>query len=90
MELDDLIASITPEIYQRLLQAVELGKWSDGNVLTSTQKENSLQMIMLWQARYNHEAQHMSIGTDGQMVIKSKQKLQQQFTHPMLIKLKPQ
>ncbi len=27
MELYDLIAKITPEIYQRLLNAVELGKW---------------------------------------------------------------
>ncbi|WP_253904431.1 DUF1315 family protein, partial [Yersinia pestis] len=27
MELEDLISVMTPEIYQRLVQAVELGKW---------------------------------------------------------------
>ncbi|EIR06493.1 hypothetical protein YPPY06_2546, partial [Yersinia pestis PY-06] len=30
MELEDLISVMTPEIYQRLVQAVELGKWPDG------------------------------------------------------------
>ncbi|EGY29953.1 hypothetical protein Rin_00000490 [Candidatus Regiella insecticola 5.15] len=79
MELYDLIAKITPEIYQRLLNAVELGKWPDGIALTPAQKENSLQIVMLWQARHNTEAPHMSIGTDGQIVMKSKQELIQQF-----------
>ncbi|EQB9723724.1 DUF1315 family protein, partial [Yersinia enterocolitica] len=27
MELEDLISVMTPEIYQRLMLAVELGKW---------------------------------------------------------------
>ncbi|EIT05697.1 hypothetical protein YPPY91_2594, partial [Yersinia pestis PY-91] len=53
MELEDLISVMTPEIYQRLVQAVELGKWPDGVALTSEQKENSLQMVMLWQGRHN-------------------------------------
>ncbi|ANI29141.1 transcriptional regulator [Yersinia entomophaga] len=90
MELDDLIASMTPEIYQRLSQAVELGKWPDGVALTAEQKENSLQMVMLWQARHNTDAQHMSIGTDGQIVMKSKQELKQQFAKQPLIKIKAQ
>ncbi|CNE56278.1 DUF1315 family protein [Yersinia nurmii] len=90
MELDDLIASMTPEIYQRLSQAVELGKWPDGVALTPEQKENSLQMVMLWQARHNTDAQHMSIGTDGQIVMKSKQELKQQFAKQPLIKIKAQ
>ncbi|WP_032487241.1 DUF1315 family protein, partial [Yersinia pestis] len=38
MELEDLISVMTPEIYQRLVQAVELGKWPDGVALTSEQK----------------------------------------------------
>ncbi|EEP97374.1 hypothetical protein yaldo0001_16680 [Yersinia aldovae ATCC 35236] len=90
MELEDLISVMTPEIYQRLMQAVELGKWPDGVVLTPEQKENSLQMVMLWQARHNKDAQHMSIGTDGQIVMKTKQELKQQFSQPMLAKLKPE
>lgn len=68
MDVKDLIAAMTPEIYQRLVQAVELGKWPDGVALTPEQKENSLQAVMLWQSMNNVDPQHMSIGTDGQIV----------------------
>ncbi|MDU6412631.1 MAG: DUF1315 family protein [Yersiniaceae bacterium] len=91
MEIDELIAVMTPEIYQRLVQAVELGKWPDGVALTEAQKAHSLQAVMLYQARHNHDAQHMTINTQGQMVMKSKQELKQEFgiTSP-LVTLKPQ
>lgn len=90
MEVKDLIAAMTPEIYQRLVQAVELGKWPDGVALTPEQKEHSLQAVMLWQSMNNVDPQHMSIGTDGQIVMKSKQELKQQFVAEPLVKLKPQ
>ncbi len=90
MDVKDLIAAMTPEIYQRLVQAVELGKWPDGVALTTEQKENSLQAVMLWQSMNNVDPQHMSIGTDGQIVMKSKQELKQQFVAEPLVKLKPQ
>ncbi|CAI0779673.1 Protein of uncharacterised function (DUF1315) [Serratia marcescens] len=90
MDVKDLIAAMTPEIYQRLVQAVELGKWPDGVALTPEQKENSLQVVMLWQSMNNVDPQHMSIGTDGQIVMKSKQELKQQFVAEPLVKLKPQ
>lgn len=79
MNLDQIVNSMTPEIYQRLVTAVELGKWPDGVVLTPEQKENSLQLVMLWQARNNTQAQHMTIDTNGQMVMKSKQQLKEDF-----------
>ncbi|HAT4515967.1 TPA: DUF1315 family protein [Serratia marcescens] len=90
MDVKDLIAAMTPEIYQRLVQAVELGKWPDGVALTPEQKENSLQAVMLWQSMNNVDPQHMSIGIDGQIVMKSKQELKQQFVAEPLVKLKPQ
>ncbi|WP_413503844.1 YeaC family protein [Serratia grimesii] len=90
MDVKDLIAAMTPEIYQRLVLAVELGKWPDGVALTLEQKENSLQAVMLWQSLHNTDPQHMSIGTDGQIVMKSKQELKQQFIAEPLVKLKPQ
>lgn len=39
MNLDDIINSMMPEVYQRLSTAVELGKWPDGVALTEEQKE---------------------------------------------------
>jgi len=79
MDLDQVINSMTPEIYQRLVTAVELGKWPDGVALTPEQKENSLQLVMLWQAKNNTQAQHMTIDTQGQMVMKTKQQLKEEF-----------
>ena len=79
MNLDEMIDSMTPEVYQRLSTAVELGKWPDGIALTPEQKENSMQLVMLWQARHNTDAQHMTIDTNGQRVMKSKQQLKEDF-----------
>jgi len=79
MNIEQMIDNMTPEIYQRLVTAVELGKWPDGVALTDEQKENSLQLVMLWQSRHNDDAQHMTIDTQGQMVMKSKQQLKEDF-----------
>lgn len=79
MNIDEMLASMTPEVYQRLMTAVELGKWPDGVALTPDQKENSLQLVMMWQTRHNTAPQHMTIGTDGNIVTKSKQQLKAEF-----------
>jgi len=79
MNIDELMSGMTEEVYQRLVTAVELGKWPDGVALTPAQKENSLQLVMLWQARHNTDAQHMTIDTQGQMVMKSKRELKEEF-----------
>ncbi|WP_337015487.1 YeaC family protein [Leclercia sp. AS011] len=79
MNIEEMINGMTPEVYQRLVTAVELGKWADGVALTAGQKENCLQLVMLWQARNNTNAQHMTIDTQGQMVMKSKQQLKEDF-----------
>ena len=79
MEIAQIVENMTEDVYQRLATAVELGKWPDGVALTPAQKENCLQLVMLWQARYNTDAQHMTIDTQGQMVMKSKQQLKEDF-----------
>ena len=79
MQLDDLIDAMTPAIYQRLVTAVELGKWPDGVALSTEQRANCLQMVMLWQSRHNQQAEHMTVGIGGEIVVKSKQALKQQF-----------
>jgi len=79
MNIEEMIKGMTPDVYQRLVPAVELGKWADGVALTPEQKANCLQLVMLWQARNNTDAQHMTIDTQGQMVMKSKQQLKEDF-----------
>jgi len=44
-----MIENITPEIYESLKLAVEIGKWSDGRKLTTEQRELSLQAVIAWE-----------------------------------------
>lgn len=47
----EAIENITPEIYQNLKLAVEIGKWPDGRKLTQEQKELSLQAVIAWELK---------------------------------------
>ncbi len=38
MSIEQIIDNMTPDVYQRLMTAVELGKWPDGVALTAEQK----------------------------------------------------
>ncbi|WP_210514529.1 YeaC family protein [Pantoea ananatis] len=78
-QLEAMLEALTPEIYERLVVAVETGKWPDGVALTQQQRDNSLQLVMMWQARHNDAPQHMTIGKDGEMVTKSKRQLREEF-----------
>lgn len=52
MDYLQLIDSLTPQTYQRLAQAVELGRWPDGSLLTATQRAHALQAIIAWGERH--------------------------------------
>lgn len=78
-QIENMINKITPEIYEKLVTAVEIGKWADGVPLTDAQKRDTLQLVMLWQAKNNNEAEHMSINTRGEIVIETKQEMLKKF-----------
>ncbi|CAJ1789997.1 YeaC family protein [Aeromonas veronii] len=73
------IRQMPQEVYERLKTAVELGKWSDGKPLTDEQKATSLQAVMAWQAMHIDNPEHMNIGRDGEIVMKSKSELKRQY-----------
>lgn len=78
-QLDAMLDAMTPEVYARLSTAVETGKWPDGVALTQAQRDNCMQLVMLYQARHNDAPQHMTIGKGGEMVTKSKRELKEDF-----------
>ncbi len=47
-----MIETMTPEIYQNLRRAVELGKWPDGRAVTPEQRESALQAVIAWGKRH--------------------------------------
>lgn len=49
MDLQQLLNAITPDIYQNLKRAVELGKWPDGNRLTAEQRELCMQAMIAYE-----------------------------------------
>ncbi|MGL5286747.1 hypothetical protein SAMN05880558_10318 [Aeromonas sp. RU39B] len=79
MSFQQVIATMPEEVYQRLRTAVELGKWPDGKALSEEQKATSLQAVMAWQALHLDNPEHMNIGADGNIVMKSKTELKRLF-----------
>jgi uncharacterized protein YeaC (DUF1315 family) len=55
----ETIENITPEIYQSLKLAVEIGKWADGRKLTQEQKELCLQALIAWEVQNLPEDQRI-------------------------------
>lgn len=79
MDAEQLIDAITPEAYERLLFAVETGKWPEGTPLSQEQRDSCMQAVMLYQSKHNSEAQHMTVAKGGEISFKSKADLKKQF-----------
>jgi len=79
MDVQQILAAMTPEVYQKLLAAAETGKWADGTPLTDAQKESTMQAVMLYQSRHNTEAEHMTVAAGGEIRFKSKSELKRDF-----------
>ncbi|WP_038176934.1 MULTISPECIES: YeaC family protein [Vibrio] len=79
MDAEQLINAITPEAYERLLFAVETGKWPEGTLLSEQQRGTCMQAVMLYQSKHNAEAQHMTVAQGGEISFKSKAELKRQF-----------
>jgi len=67
-----MIENISPDIYERLKLAVEIGKWPDGERLSQEQKELCLQALITWEAKNLPE--ELRIGYMGEQHCKSKAK----------------
>ncbi|GLT17657.1 transcriptional regulator [Vibrio zhanjiangensis] len=81
MDAKQLVNAITPEAYERLLYAVETGKWPEGSVLSQQQRDSCMQAVMLYQSKHNEEAQHMTVAKGGEVSFKSKSELKKQFAN---------
>jgi uncharacterized protein YeaC (DUF1315 family) len=48
MDYQQLIDTMSPQIYQSLKRSVEVGKWPDGRALTQEQRETTMQAMIAW------------------------------------------
>ncbi|SEF70288.1 YeaC family protein [Marinobacterium lutimaris] len=53
MNFEKMIEAMTPEVYQSLKRAVELGKWPNGERLTQEQRETSLRAVIAYEHARN-------------------------------------
>ncbi|WP_439136002.1 YeaC family protein [Pseudomaricurvus sp.] len=76
MNIEDLLSSITPEVYENLKTAIELGKWADGRTLTPEQKEHCMQAVIAYELKhvpaeertgYVPPKNHSHCGSDGEV-----------------------
>ncbi len=65
MDYQQMIASMTPQMYQNLRRAVELGKWPDGSKVTPEQRENAMQAIIAWGERHLPPAERVGFVDKG-------------------------
>ncbi|AIY65701.1 YeaC family protein [Pseudoalteromonas piratica] len=79
MNIEHLVNSLTPEVFARLEYGASTGKWPDGTPLTDAQKEQTVQLVMLYQAKVAKSNEQFTIGEDGQMVQKSKAEMKKEF-----------
>ncbi|MBD1574918.1 MULTISPECIES: YeaC family protein [Vibrio] len=79
MDVEQLLAAMTPEVYERLNYAIETGRWLDGSPISQQQRDSCMQAVMLYQSKNNHDPQHMSVGAGGEVAFKSKSELKKQF-----------
>lgn len=86
MNIEHLINALTPEIYQKLCQCVETGKWLDGAALSEEQKGQCMRAIMVYQSKIAQSDEHMTIGDNGDIVHKSKSELRQELRQEKSIK----
>lgn len=51
MNFQEMLNSITPDIYEKLKRAVEIGKWPDGRALSTEQREITLQAVIAYEQK---------------------------------------
>lgn len=79
MQVEQLVASMSEDVFKKLKIAIETGKWLDGNPLSTEQKETVLQAVLLYQAKVERSEEHMTVSKDGEIIQKSRQELQSEL-----------
>ncbi len=58
MDLETLLNSMTPEVYQNLKSSIEIGKWPNGQALTKEQISLCMEAVMLYEYKNLPVEQH--------------------------------
>lgn len=57
MNIEQVLAALTPEIVASFRTAIEIGKWPNGQALTQEQREICMQAVVAWEHKHLPEDQ---------------------------------
>jgi len=68
MNIDALVARLTPEMFTQLQTVVEIGRWPDGNRVDDEQRAMLIQARMIWQSKFDGEREEpYTVSKDGEL-----------------------
>lgn len=82
MDLLSIVDNMSIEMYERLKHAAETGKWPEGTPVDQAQRDSALQLSMAYQSKKLNSDEMLTVGSDGEMINKSKRELKEQFKAP--------
>jgi len=80
MNIVQLVENMDENMYLRLKHAAETGKWPEGNKVDQAQRDSALQIVMAYQAKHLNSDEMLTIGSDGEIVTKTKYELKKEFS----------
>lgn len=57
MNIEQILAALTPEIVARFKTAIEIGKWPNGQAVSPEQRETCMQAVVAWEHQHLPEEQ---------------------------------
>jgi uncharacterized protein YeaC (DUF1315 family) len=62
---EDAIVAMPREVYDRMVDALSLGKWPDGRSITDTQRVDTMKAVILWGQHHLPEDQRIGFIDKG-------------------------
>jgi uncharacterized protein YeaC (DUF1315 family) len=62
---EDAIVAMPREVYDRMVDALSLGKWPDGRSITDTQRIDTMKAVILWGQHHLPEDQRIGFIDKG-------------------------
>jgi uncharacterized protein YeaC (DUF1315 family) len=59
MQIDELIGNMTPDMYQAVKRAVEIGKWPDGKSVTDEQRALCMEAVLNYGIKFLKEEERV-------------------------------
>jgi uncharacterized protein len=69
VDYSQTVINLPKEMIAKLKAAVELGRWENGEKLTSEQVESAIQAVLLWEAKHlgNQHQEPFVVGSKGEL-----------------------